>query len=139
MSQYPPQNPYGSDGGHDPFGNFDRTEVWGMPVNTFNMLLHLSQLLNLAIPSAGLIVPIVLWAIHKDKHPSVDAHGKVVLNWTISALIYVAISFVLAFVLVGFVGFFIVGILGLVFPILGAVKANSGELWPYPLSIPFLK
>ncbi len=90
-------------------------------------------------PSAGLIVPIVMWALQKDNNPTIDAHGKVIINWIISALIYMAISFVLTFFLVGILGFLIMAIVGIIFPILGAVKANNGELWPYPLSIPFLK
>jgi uncharacterized Tic20 family protein len=30
-------------------------------------------------------------------------------------------------------------VLMVVFPIIGAVKANDGKVWKYPLSIPFLK
>lgn len=30
-------------------------------------------------------------------------------------------------------------IMSIVFPIIGAVKANNGELWEYPLTIKFLK
>ena len=29
------------------------------------------------------------------------------------------------------------GLLCLIFPIIGAIKANDGEVWPYPLSIRF--
>ena len=30
-------------------------------------------------------------------------------------------------------------ILNIVFPIIGGIKANDGELWEYPLTIKFLK
>lgn len=30
-----------------------------------------------------------------------------------------------------------VAILGIVFPIMGGIKASNGELWKYPMSIPF--
>jgi uncharacterized Tic20 family protein len=30
-------------------------------------------------------------------------------------------------------------IIGIVFPIIGGIKANNGEVWKYPLSIPFFK
>jgi uncharacterized Tic20 family protein len=46
---------------------------------------------------------------------------------------------VLCFVLIGFPLLFAVLILSIVFPIIGAVKAANGELWPYPLSIAFMK
>ncbi len=103
------------------------------------LFLHLSQLLNFILPPAGLVVPIVLWQMKKDAMPALDAHGKMVANWLISSAIYWAISFVLMFVLIGFVGFAILAVLGVVFPIIGAVKANNGEFWEYPLTIKFLK
>jgi uncharacterized protein len=28
-------------------------------------------------------------------------------------------------------------VVAIVFPIIGAIKANDGEVWKYPLSIPF--
>jgi uncharacterized protein len=103
------------------------------------MFLHLSQLLNILIPMAGIIAPIVLWQIKKDQIRGLDAHGKMIVNWMISCLIYGAVSFVLAFVLIGFLGFFAIAVMGLVFPIIGGIKANNGELWEYPLTIKFLK
>jgi uncharacterized Tic20 family protein len=42
-------------------------------------------------------------------------------------------------VLVGFLTIIAIGILGVVFPIIGAIKANNGEFWEYPLTIKFLK
>ncbi|MFU8796701.1 MAG: DUF4870 domain-containing protein [Dehalococcoidia bacterium] len=33
----------------------------------------------------------------------------------------------------------VLGVLDLIFCIMAAVKASRGELWKYPLSIPFLK
>lgn len=103
------------------------------------MFLHLSQLLNVIIPVAGIVVPIVLWQTQKDKIPALDAHGKMVMNFMLSCLIYAVISFVLTFVLVGILGFITIGIIGIVFPIIGGIKANNGELWEYPLTIKFLK
>ena len=52
------------------------------------MFLHLSQLLNMVIPLAGVVVPIVIWQMKKDETPALDAHGKMVVNWLISSLIY---------------------------------------------------
>ena len=103
------------------------------------MFLHLSQLAGLIVPFAGIIVPSVIWQTQKDKIPALDAHGKMVTNWMISALIYSAVSVILMFVLVGFLTMLTVIIMAIVFPIIGAVKANNGELWEYPLTIKFLK
>ena len=103
------------------------------------LFLHLSQLANIFIPPVGIILPIVLWQTQKEKMPALDAHGKMVTNWLISSLIYIVISIVLMIVLVGFLTIIAVGILGVVFPIIGAIKANNGEFWEYPLTIKFLK
>lgn len=55
----------------------------------------------------------------------------------ISALIYFAVSVVLAFILIGIPLLFALAIVAVVFSIIGAVKANDGKYWPYPLSIDF--
>ena len=103
------------------------------------MFLHLSQLASLLVPVAGIVVPIVIWQTQKDKMPALDAHGKMVTNWMISALIYSFVSVILMFVLVGFLTIFAVILMSIIFPIIGGIKANNGELWEYPLTIKFLK
>lgn len=103
------------------------------------MFLHLSQLLNILIPFGGVVASIVIWQTQKDKIPALDAHGKMVANFMISCVIYGVISFVLTFVLIGILGLLALAIISVVFPIVGGIKANNGELWEYPLTIKFLK
>ncbi len=103
------------------------------------LFLHLSQFANLILFPIGIVLPIVLWQTQKDKMPALDAHGKMVVNWMISSTIYIIASIILMFVLIGFLTILAVGIMGIVFPIIGAVKANNGEFWEYPLTIKFLK
>ena len=103
------------------------------------MFLHLSQLASVVVPLAGIILPIVLWQTQKEKMPSLDPHGKMVINWMISCLIYTIICVPLMLVLVGFLLILVVAVLAVVFPIIGAIKANNGELWKYPLALSFLK
>jgi len=109
----------------------------GTDVNVWSMYIHLSQFCGAMVPIAGLIVPIVLWQLRKDESEIIDRHGKIVLNWILSELIYWIICGLLCLVIVGFLLFPILIILGIVFPIIGGIKANSGEIWPYPLSINF--
>src|SRR5262245_15551206 len=99
------------------------------------MILHLSCLASLAIPLAGIIAPIVIWQVKKDELPGLDQHGKNAVNWIISELIYIVISALLIFVLIGIPLLIAVAVMGIVFPIIAAVKANNGETWRYPLSI----
>jgi len=103
------------------------------------MLLHFSLLAGFVVPFAGLIVPIIIWQLKKDEFPGIDAHGKVVVNWMISGIIYGAVCSLLIFILIGIPLLIVLGALAVIFPIIGGIKANNGELWKYPLSIPFLK
>lgn len=112
---------------------------WGMDRNTFCMLLHLSQLAGFVVPFAGLAMPIVMWATQKDVDPIVDRHGRVVLNWIVSSLIYALVGVALLFVIIGIPVLLALVVCDLVFVILGAVRANNGVLWTYPLSIPFFR
>nr|MDQ2995064.1 DUF4870 domain-containing protein [Pseudomonadota bacterium] len=84
-----------------------------------------------------LILPIILWQIKKDQYPFVDVNGKNVVNFIISFLIYTAISYALTLILIGFLGLAILGVLAIVFPIIGGLKAYQGEVWVYPLTIKF--
>jgi uncharacterized Tic20 family protein len=102
------------------------------------MILHFSQLANFVAPMAGIVAPIVIWQIKKGQYPGIDEHGKMVVNWMLSALVYGIISFLLFFFLIGIPMMFILGILAVVFPIIGGIKANQGEFWKYPLTISFL-
>lgn len=115
-----------------PAGDDRETRHWAM-------ILHLSVLSGLVVPLAGLIVPVVIYVLKKDDLPGLVPHGHVVFNWMISAIIYCIISLILMLVLIGFILLPVLGLLSLVFPIIGGIKASDGEIWPYPLSIQFFK
>ncbi|MGW8367818.1 MAG: DUF4870 domain-containing protein, partial [Gammaproteobacteria bacterium] len=111
---------------------------WGMDVKSYCMMLHLSQLASFLVPFAGIALPVVMWLVYKDESPEIDAHGRVVTNWIISALIYTVVGFLLALIFIGFLLLLALFIVNIVFVIMGAIKANEGTVWPYPLSINFL-
>ena len=106
-------------------------------VNMWSMFIHLSQLCGVAAPLAGWVVPIVLWQIKKDDSPIIDQHGRIVVNWILSALIYGLGSALLCIVVIGVPMLIALAIACIAFPIIGGIKANNGEMWPYPLSIGF--
>lgn len=103
------------------------------------LFLHLSQLVNIVIPFGGVIAPIIIWQMKKDEIPALDAHGKMIVNWLISSLIYLVVSGILMIIVIGILGLLAVALMGVIFPIIGGIKANNGELWDYPLTIKFLK
>ncbi len=106
---------------------------------TWAMVLHLSVFAGYIVPLAGLVVPIVVWQLKKEEMPALDDHGKMVVNFLISMLIYSVISFVLVFAFIGIPLLFALSIIGIVFPIIGGIKANGGELWQYPLILKLVK
>ena len=110
---------------------WEATKLWPM-------LIHATQLCSCLAPLVGWIVPILIWQMQKDKIPECDAHGRAVANWLISFLIYSVVGFLLALILIGIPILIVLSILAVVFPVIGAIKANNGELWEYPMAIRFL-
>ena len=107
--------------------------------NQWAMFLHFSLLAGFVIPLAGFVAPILIWQLKKEEMPDLDNHGKVVVNWMLSQFIYMLVAGILILILIGVPLLIAVVVTGIVFPIVGGIKASDGELWPYPLSIPFLK
>jgi uncharacterized protein len=114
------------------------TEETEQDARQWAMLLHFSLLAGFVVPFAGLILPIVIWQWKKSELPGMDEHGKVVMNWMISAIIYGLGCAALFFLVVPIFLLIALGICGVIFPIIGGIKASNGELWKYPLSISFL-
>tara|TARA_B110000285_G_scaffold119949_1_gene135744 strand:- start:317 stop:658 length:342 start_codon:yes stop_codon:yes gene_type:complete len=100
---------------------------------------HLSQLLDFVTGIGGFIVPLLLWLVKKDEVFDMDRHGKAILNFRISMFLYllICIPFVLLFGL-GLLGFIVVGLFYIIFPIINAVRASNNQQPNYPLSIKFL-
>jgi len=103
------------------------------------LFLHLSVLAGFVLPLAGLLAPIVIWQLKKAELPGIDVHGRNALNWIISMIIYFVLCVILVFVLIGIPMLVALGVVAIVFPIVAGIKANNGEVWKYPLAIPFLK
>lgn len=104
------------------------------------VLSHLSQLLDYITGFGGFIVPLILWIINKDRVVHMDVHGKSILNFQISILIYCLLSIPAIFLFgLGIITLILVGILAFILPIINAVKASNGEEPNYYISIPFFK
>lgn len=104
------------------------------------VITHLSQLLDFFTGIGGFIVPLIIWLTQKENVAGMDMHGKMVLNFQISLFIYSLLSIPLI-ILFG-LGVFLLGaiwLLGLIFPIINAIKVKNGEMPNYPLTIRFIK
>ncbi|MBP6385589.1 MAG: DUF4870 domain-containing protein [Pseudarcicella sp.] len=112
---------------------------WDMEQNHYCMLLHLSQLASYVVPFFGIALPIIMWSANKDQSELVDKQGKNVLNWNISLLIYVAVSSILCFILIGIPMLLALMFVSIIFTIIGAIKAGDGVIYKYPLAMTFIK
>ncbi len=97
------------------------------------MLCHLLAIFT------GFIGPLIIWLMKKDQSPFVDYHGKQALNFQFTVLIASIVSGLLIMIFVGCVTTPIIVIGNLILCIMATMKANSGEMYQYPLAIPFIK
>lgn len=107
--------------------------------NQLLVITHLSQLITLVTGFGSLILPLILWLTQKEKVYQMDEHGKRIVNFQISLIVYfiICIPMILFFGL-GLLGFIILGIISVIFPIINAIKASNGQLPSYPLSFNFI-
>jgi uncharacterized protein len=76
--------------------------------------------------------PLIIWLLKKDDSSYIDYHGREYMNFFISYTVYGIVSGILVVILVGFFMLWIVGILGVVFTIVGAIKAFEGQEYRIP-------
>ena len=88
--------------------------------------------------TAGWIAPLIIYLVFKDRGPFTRQESKEALNFQLTVTIYVVglyiVGTILALVLIGFLLYpiaWIVGILGVIFGIIGGVKVNNGEAYRY--------
>lgn len=103
------------------------------------LVTHLCQLLTYITGFGGLIVPLIIWATQKDKVFDMHEHGKAIINFQLSLIVFTIICIPLILALgLGILGLIILGVVSLVFPIINAIKASNGEMPYYPLSLNFI-
>ncbi|HLP79959.1 MAG TPA: DUF4870 domain-containing protein [Acidobacteriota bacterium] len=101
------------------------------PDKTLGMLSHLLGIFT------NFIGALLIYLVAKDDFSKANARNA--LNFQISLVIYVVVSIFLMLILIGFFLLMGLGLLNLITSIIGAIKANEGEVYEYPLAIKFLK
>ena len=96
--------------------------------NSLLVLTHLSQFLTYVTGFGGLIVPLVIWLTSKDRIIGMDEHGKSIINFQLSILLFAVLSIpaILLFGL-GILSLIFIGIIAFVLPVINAIKASNGE------------
>jgi uncharacterized protein len=103
------------------------------------MLCHLSAFAGFFFPFGGIIGPLICWMSRRDESSWVNINGKASLNFQLSMLLYMILAIPLCFIIIGIPIIMVLGTLKVVCIIIASVKAPKGELFRYPLLIPFLQ
>jgi len=103
---------------------------------TLAALTHLSGLSGYVIPLGGVLVPIIIWAVKKDSNTIASiAKQAIVLNAVVFLLVVATAILWVTIILIPLVLLFwcALAIVALALPIVGAIKANQGEYYRYPI------
>ncbi|MGB2759613.1 DUF4870 domain-containing protein [Maribacter stanieri] len=103
------------------------------------VITHLSQYLDFITGFGGLVVPFVIWLTTKDSVIGMEEHGKSVINFQLTLILYLIIGIpgILLFGL-GILLLIFAGVLSIVMPAVNAIKASNGESPSYFGTIRFI-
>jgi uncharacterized Tic20 family protein len=99
-------------------------------------MTHLSGLAGYIIPFGGVLVPIIIWMVKKDA-PIIAAIARqaVLLNVIVFCLFVAGVVLALTIILIPFLilAAIALSIAAVALPIVGAIKANGGVYYRYPV------
>jgi len=103
---------------------------------TLAALTHLSGLSGYIVPFGGILVPILIWMTKKDS-PVIASIAKqaILLNLIVFLLFCAgAVAFVTVILIpVAVLAWIALGIAAVALPIIGAIRANDGRYYRYPV------
>jgi uncharacterized Tic20 family protein len=105
------------------------------------LMIHSIPFFGLIIPFGNIFFPIFLWIHKANDNKTYDNHGRAVVNFHSSIMLYFIISLLLFFPFPG-MNFFLtaaVVLFGIITTIVNIFSALGDGTYKYPLSISFLK
>ena len=120
------------------------------PVNTPNtsrhdknmaMLSHILPLFFFIIPGLNIALPLIFWFLTRHKSSYIEHHARESLNFQITISLATVLWIVLKLMLVGILLLPLVPVIIIIvfiFMIRAAMKASSGSLYNYPMTIRFV-
>ena len=87
----------------------------------------------------GFVGSLIIMLVFGPRSAFVKKESTEALNFQITVTIAYVVSFILMFILIGFVLFLAVWILNIVFCIIAGMKNNQGLEYRYPLTFRFVK
>jgi uncharacterized Tic20 family protein len=103
---------------------------------TLAAITHLSGLSGYIIPLGGIVVPIIIWMVKSDSRViSSIAKQAILLNLIVFLLVCVGFILFLTLILIPavIIGWVVLGLGAVILPIVGAIKANDGVYYRYPV------
>lgn len=114
----------------------------GESERTYSMFIHLVGLISTLEVVTSILSTIgvgVMWMIRRHDSPFLDDHGREALNFQLSMLVWFVIGIILSPIGVGILIIFPgLPILRLVGCVRGAIAANRGEFYRYPMCFRFI-
>ena len=101
--------------------------------------MHLSLLFGIAIPFAGLLVPLFVWFTKKDSSNYAHSQGLEMINFLINIFILALGTVLLCVLVVGVLLVVPVLLFAFIMPIIAAVKCSKGHDFAYPIIYRFIK
>jgi uncharacterized Tic20 family protein len=103
---------------------------------TMAALTHLSGLAGYIVPLGGVVVPIIIWMVKKDV-PLIAAIARQAVILNVAVFVVICLSAILWITLilipVVILFWFLLGIAAIALPFWGAIKANDGIYYKYPV------
>ena len=103
---------------------------------TLAALTHLSGLSGYIVPLGGILVPVLIWMTKKDS-PIISSIAKqaILLNLVVFLLACTGVVLFFTVILIPAVvlGWVVLGLAAVALPIIGALRANEGRYYRYPV------
>jgi uncharacterized Tic20 family protein len=105
----------------------------------WSMLCHLSAFAGFFFPFGAILGPMICWLSKRDESAWVNINGKSSMNFQLSILLYMVLIAPLCLIVIGFPLLFMLLTLKVICISIASIKASKGELFRYPISIPFIQ
>lgn len=115
------------------------TQAPNKDARNWAMICHLAALSGYLVPFGNIIGPLIVWAVKKDDDPFINDQGKEVLNFQLTMTMVFIFCCILIFILIGAFLVVALAIAVLIMTVVGAINANEGRYYRYPMTIRFFK
>lgn len=102
--------------------------------------MHIAGLSSyIGVPFGHVLIPLIMWALKHRESAYLDRQGREVLNFQLTISFYLIFSYMLIYILVGFVFIAVVVLLQIIAAIMAAVKTYHGEDFRYPVTFRMIR